>query len=182
MNPDTPSESSTPTPNSFEEWWNKRSKTTKIILIIIGVILFLSIMSTCMEDTTDISLTDEVTCECVENCVLYTHRDIVKLHSIKTGNHNNKIIVEYNLTYTGKEKCPLLSLLSASTRAGQEIRVNKTEFFVNGKPSRETYPETYHNDNIIYRVAIDGSNSSSPIDYSLINGNKDIYQPRLKCP
>lgn len=180
MNTDTPSESSTPNPNSFEEWWNKRSKATKIILIIISVILFLNIISTCMEDTTDISLTDEVTCECVENCAFYSAlQHGYKLHSIKTGKYNNNIIIEYNLTYTGKESTSLSLLLSASTRAGQEIRVNKTEFFVNGKPSREVYP----NENIIYRVAIDGSNSSSPKDYSLVKAPSDNKkQPSLKCP
>ena len=45
-NTDTPSASNIP--NSFKEWWNKRNKATKIILIIIGVIIFLDIMSTCM--------------------------------------------------------------------------------------------------------------------------------------
>ncbi len=40
-------------PNPFKEWWNKRSKATKIILIGIGVILFLDIMSTCMGEFTD---------------------------------------------------------------------------------------------------------------------------------
>ena len=40
-------------PNPFKEWWNKRSKATKIILIGIGVILFLDIMSAFMGGLTD---------------------------------------------------------------------------------------------------------------------------------
>ena len=49
----TDSSSASGTSNAFKEWWNKRNKATKIILIVIGVILFLDIMSTCMGGLTD---------------------------------------------------------------------------------------------------------------------------------